>query len=349
MRTLGIRTLIVGPGSDMIYLTGFHAHVMERLVLLIVHQDGKPAMVSPMFEVPTLGDYAEELVSLYPWNDGEDPAALASMQIGGDSGTIAVASTLHSVFLIRLQQRIDATWVEAGPLMRELRVRKDAAEIEALQQAATRTDEAWEEFVATASITGLTEAQALQQLLDLTAAHGVTDPHGLCASGPHSASPHHSAGDRLIQPGDSVVFDWGGTVDGYFSDVTRTVHVGEPSEEYVFCYNTVLAANEAAFKAVKPGVPLEQIDIAARELINDAGYGWAFSHRVGHGLGLDIHEEPYLVAGNREPVEAGMVFSDEPGIYIEGKFGIRIEDSVLATEDGARKLNNATRDLTVMS
>ncbi|MEJ7838893.1 MAG: M24 family metallopeptidase, partial [Thermomicrobiales bacterium] len=149
--------------------------------------------------------------------------------------------------------------------------------------------------------------------------------------------------------GDAVIFDWGGTVDGYFSDVTRSVHVGEPGEEYARCYAIVLAANQAALDAMTPGTPLERIDKAARDLISEAGYGAAFLHRTGHGLGLEIHEDPYLVVGSTMELAPGMVFSDEPGIYLEGKFGIRIEDSVLATVDGGVRLNEATRQLIVMS
>jgi Xaa-Pro aminopeptidase len=248
-----------------------------------------------------------------------------------------------------LQQRVNAKWIEGAPLLSQLRMLKDESEIAALHAAASRTDDAWEEFVATASITGLTEIEARQILLDLTAKHGVYDPHGICGSGPNSASPHHNAGDRRIQPGDSVVFDWGGTVDGYYSDVTRTVHIGEPGEEYIRCYDLVKAANQAALDAMKPGTPLEQIDIAARTIITDGGYGEYFLHRLGHGLGLEIHEDPYIVRGNQLPLAPGMVFSDEPGIYIAGKFGIRIEDSVLATPDGGVRLNEATRDLTIMT
>jgi Xaa-Pro aminopeptidase len=359
MASRGIDTLILGPGADLTYLTGFHAHESERLNLLVLKRSGTPDFVAPLFEVPVLGDDPGALANLLTWSDGEDPAAIAARSIGkggtiaarsiGKGGTIAVGAVLASVFLIRLQQRVDATWVESAPLMSQLRMLKDEGEIAALQAAASRTDAAWEEFIATATITGLTEVEARQILLDLTAKHGVFDPHGICGSGPNSASPHHNAGDRRIQPGDSVVFDWGGTVDGYWSDVTRTVHIGEPSEEYIRCYNLVLNANQAALDAMTPGTPMEQVDIAARTVIENGGYGEYFLHRLGHGLGLEIHEDPYVVRGNDLPLAPGMVFSDEPGIYIAGKFGIRIEDSVLATEEGGRRLNEGTRDLVIMT
>lgn len=349
MQAHGVDTLIVGPGADLIYLTGFHAHDSERLNLLILKQSGRAEVVAPFFELPVLGANASDLATIHSWNDGDDPISIATTAIGGSGGTIAVGSALASSFLIRLQQARSAAWVEAAPLLKELRMVKDAAEVAALQSAASRTDAAWEEFITTARITGLSEIDARQILLDLTAKHGVFDPHGICASGPNSASPHHPTGDRIIQAGDAVIFDWGGTVDGYFSDVTRSVHVGEPGEEYARCYGVVLAANQAALDAMIPGTPLEQIDKAARDLISEAGYGAAFLHRTGHGLGLEIHEEPYLVVGSTMELAPGMVFSDEPGIYLDGQFGIRIEDSVLATVEGGVRLNEATRQLTVMS
>jgi Xaa-Pro aminopeptidase len=345
MAKQGVDTLIVGPSADLIYLTGFDAHVSERLNLLIIRQSGSLDFVAPFFEVPVLGEHAGDLVTLHTWNDGEDPIALAASKI---EGKVAVGSWLASAFLIRLQHATSGDWIEAGPILKELRMIKDEYEIEALQAAASRTDAAWEEFIVTASITGLTEVEARQILLDLTARHGVFDPHGICASGPNAASPHHHTGDRKIQPGDAVIFDWGGTVDGYYSDVTRTVHVGEPGEEFIRCYDIVRRANQAALEAMVPGVPLESIDAAARDLITKEGYGEAFLHRVGHGLGLEIHEDPYLVRGSGIALEPGMVFSDEPGIYLEGKFGIRIEDSVLATPEGGVRLNEGTRDLIVM-
>ena len=194
----------------------------------------------------------------------------------------------------------------------------------------------------------MTETQALQQLTTLTEKQGLSVGWGICASGPNSAAPHYHTGERVIEKGDVVVFDWGGSIGGYNSDVTRTVVVGEPTEEFRKVYDIVKRANQATFEAVKPGVPLEDLDAAARDLITAEGYGDYFIHRVGHGLGLDVHEEPYLVAGNTDPLEPGMSFSDEPGIYIPGNFGVRIEDTVVCTEEGARRLNEATRELTVM-
>ena len=345
----GLRALLLGPSADLFYLTGFDAHLSERLNLLIVAAAGGATLVVPTFEVPLVGQ-ASELVAVHSWADGEDPAALAAGLIGDvGGGTLAVGNQLWSGFLLRIQQHVTgASWVEGDPVLRDLRMYKDPIEIQFLAEAARLTDRAWEQFIESGPITGLTELEALQRLVDISTEMGLDDVHGICGSGPNSASPHHSGGDRVIQEGDAVVFDWGGKINGYHSDVTRTVFVGTPMDEYRTVYEIVKQANEATYAAVRPGLPLQELDRTARKIITDAGYGEAFLHRVGHGLGLEIHEEPYLVEGNDLPLAPGMAFSDEPGIYLTGRFGVRIEDTVVCTEDGGRRLNNATRELTVM-
>lgn len=349
LQQAGVAALLLGPSADLTYLTGFEAHESERLNLLVVPASGEPSLVVPTLEAPLVGD-AADLVALHTWADHDVPAEIAAKVIGDASGqTLAVGNRLWSAFLLRLQDAIaGAAWIEGDPVMRNLRMIKEPIEVEFLAEAARLTDQAWEAFIKSGPISGLTELQALQRLIDISTEQGLADVHGICGSGPNSASPHHSGGERVIQHGDSVVFDWGGVINGYHSDVTRTVHIGEPEEEYRTVYDLVKRANRAAFEAVKPGVPLQEIDRAARKLITDDGYGDAFLHRVGHGLGMEIHEEPYLVEGNELPLAPGMVFSDEPGIYLAGRFGVRIEDTVVCTEDGGRYLNNATRDLVVM-
>lgn len=353
MRNGGIQFLILGPSADLRYLVGFDAHLSERLNLLIVPVSGRPALVVPALEAPLIGD-ARELADVHTWADHEDPAALAACQIDGQRGQddlrIAVGNQLWSTFLLRLQDRLPgAAWVEAAPLMRPLRAVKDETELAVMAEVSRRTDEAWEAFIGGPPISGLTEVEALRRLTELTEARGITRIWGICASGPHSASPHHATGTRTIREGDAVLFDWGGELDGYQSDVTRTVAVGSPDEEFARVYDVVLRANAATLDAVRPGVPLQELDRVARTVIVDAGYGDAFLHRVGHGLGMELHEEPYLVEGNDLPLAAGMVFSDEPGIYLEGRFGVRIEDTVVCTGSGGRRLNNATRTLTTMA
>ena len=349
LRANGVDVLLLGPSADLYYLTGFDAHLSERLNLLVVPVEGSPSLVVPVLEAPLIGD-ARSLVEVHTWVDHEDPQALAAKVIGPLNGKqVAVGNQLWSAFLLRLQQRVpNGSWREASPLMRPLRMVKDEAEIALMAEVSRLTDEAWEEFIGGPPLSGLTEREALRRLVDLTAARGLSDIWGTCASGPNAASPHHATGSRTIRDGDAVLFDWGGKREGYQSDVTRTIAIGDPGEEFRHVYDVVLRANQATLDAVLPGVPLQDLDRTARRLISEAGYGEAFIHRVGHGLGLEVHEEPYLVEGNDLPLEAGMVFSDEPGVYLEGRFGIRIEDTVVCTGDGGMRLNHARRELTTM-
>ena len=349
MTARGIDFLLIGPSSDLFYLFGFDAHLSERLNLLIIPSQGKPTYVVPVLESPLVLN-RQELANIEKWEETQAPSEVVAMVIGDATGKqLAVADQLWSVFLLRLQTAVpNGSWTSANDVLRALRMQKDAYEIERMTEVARLTDEAWHELIEGGPLSGLTETEAMTRLQGLMLKRGLKAGFGICASGPNSASPHHHTGDRTIQTGDTVIFDWGGTLDGYHSDVTRTVYIGEPSEEYRKVYDIVSRANQATLDAVKPGVPCEELDKVARKVITDAGYGPRFLHRVGHGLGLDVHEEPYLVGGNQMPLAEGMVFSDEPGIYIEGKFGVRIEDAVVVTETGGIRINHATRDLTVM-
>ena len=348
MRAAGVDVLLVGPSADLRYLTGIDAHLSERLNLLVLPAEGPAGFVVPRLEAPNVAGMSS-LLTLHVWDETDAPAELVARVVGSGAKTAAVGDHLYSVFLIRLQTALPGlTWEPSGPLLRDLRMHKDAAELDALREAARQTDAAWSAFLESGPIAGLTERQAMERLMALTTRQGMRPGFGICASGPNSASPHYSTGDRVIQEGDAVIFDWGGIHEGYYSDVTRTVFVGQPTDEYRRVYDAVLRANEAAFAAVRPGVACEDVDRAARDVITDAGYGPAFIHRVGHGLGLDVHEEPYLVSGNTLPLAPGMTFSDEPGIYLEGNLGVRIEDTVVCTEDGAERINAAPRDLVVM-
>jgi Xaa-Pro aminopeptidase len=349
MKRQGIDLLLIGPSSDLKYLTGYDAHLSERLNLLIVRPSGKPALVVPVLEAP-LARSAAEFVDIHEWQETESPSELVASLVGDVSGqSIGVSDQLWSTFLLRLQSAMPgADWISGQAVMRPLRVTKDEKEIELLAEVSRRTDEAWHEFIEGGAISGLSETSAMERLAGLMAKRGLRSAFGICASGPNSASPHHHTGDRIIQTGDVVIFDWGGTLEGYHSDVTRTVFVGQPTDEFRKVYDIVKRANQATLDAVKPGVPCEDLDKVARDLITKEGDGEAFLHRVGHGLGMDVHEDPYLVGGNTTPLAPGMVFSDEPGIYLEGKFGVRIEDSVVCTETGGRRLNEASRELTVM-
>lgn len=348
MAAKGFDYLFVGPGSDLFYLTGINAHLSERLNLLVLPSAGTPTYVVPTLERPLVADRGH-LMAIKAWEEVESPTALVAALVGADSTpTIGVSARLWSSFLLDLQERLSAAaWRPGAQVMDALRVSKDAYELALLRDVSRRADEAWEEFISTQAISGLTEKEALTQLRTCLKKHGLPGEGGLCASGPHSASPHHHTADRVIEPGDVVIFDFGGAIEGYRTDVTRTVVVGEPSDEIREIYDLVLRANQATLEAVKVGVPCEMLDRVARTIFTNAGYGPQFLHRVGHGIGLDVHEEPYL-EGNTTPLAIGMCFSDEPGIYLEGRFGVRVEDVVICTADGGERLNHARRELTVL-
>lgn len=348
MERQGIDLLVVGPSDDLIYLIGYPGHESERMSVLVLPREGTPHYVVPRLEAPHLAQQ-RDLLEVITWEETEQPAAKAAAAPGAaQAGVVAVSDDLWSVFTLRLQAALpQARWVEGGQLLRPLRMIKDNREIEFLAEAARLTDETWEEFIRQ-PISGQTELQARERLQEAIKARGLHPTFCIVASGPNAASPHHMPGERIIGPGDSIVCDWGGTYHNYHSDVTRSAHVGEPSPEYVRAYEAVLAANQATLDAMRPGVACQELDRTARGLLTEAGYGENFIHRVGHGLGLSVHEEPYLVEGNTLPLAEGMVFSDEPGVYLSGEFGIRIEDTVVVTATGGRRLNHATRVLTVL-
>jgi Xaa-Pro aminopeptidase len=252
--------------------------------------------------------------------------------------------------LLGLQAALpDARFATAAGVLSRLRSRKDQGEVQLLDRAARSADETFHRVIRE-GLEGKTEAQIAQALSTTLIETGHdASLFWIVGSGPNGASPHHDPGSREIRAGDTVVMDFGGRAAGYCSDVTRTVSVGEPTDEVKEVHEIVRRAQQAAFEAVRPGVPGEEIDRVARDIITEAGYGPAFIHRTGHGIGLEEHEDPYLVEGNSEPLEPGMCFSIEPGIYLEGRFGVRIEDIVVVTEGGAERLNHAPRDLVVVA
>jgi Xaa-Pro aminopeptidase len=354
MERQGIAWVIISPSSDLVYMMGYPAHTSERLTALATpRRGGEPFVVVPRLEAPRLEsrDDLHDIVDRRVWNETENPIQLLAAGLGDPQGqTIAVSDQMWSGFLLKLMDACPgARFVNADAVMKELRLIKAEDEAAFMREAGRLTDEVWNEFVETVTLAGKTELAVGRELGELMGAKGLGTPaFMIVASGPGSASPHYMTSTKVIQEGDAVVFDFGGNIEGYKSDITRTVHVGEPSAEFRKVYAIVDEARKAAFAAVRPGATCESIDAAARKVITDAGYGDYFIHRVGHGLGLDVHEAPYLVGGDTTPLRPGMVFSDEPGIYIPGKFGIRIEDSVMCTETGGEFLNNARHDLVVM-
>jgi Xaa-Pro aminopeptidase len=348
----GVDALLMAPGSDLRYLLGASGSSFERLTCLVLPTGRPPVLVVPKLEAPGYAPVpTDELgVEIATWVDDEDPYALVASLVGG-AGRVAVGDVMPALHVLGLRRALPAAeQVLAGPVVRELRMRKDAAEIGALRRAGAAIDRVHARMAEFVRV-GRTEAQAGE----LIAAAIVEEGHAVAefvivGSGPNGASPHHGVSDKVLEAGDVVVVDIGGPVaEGYCSDSTRTYVLGEPRDSDVAATFAVLqAAQQAAVDAVRPGVAAQDVDAAARTVIADAGFGEYFIHRTGHGIGLDVHEDPYIVAGNTLALEPGMAFSVEPGIYQPGRWGARIEDIVVVTEDGVEPLNTRPHELTVL-
>jgi Xaa-Pro aminopeptidase len=344
-----IDALLITPSVDYTYLLGYRAPGMERLTCLIVPADGEPSLVVPQLEEALarheLGDLAAEL-AIVPWDETEDPFWVVRDLLEGGAMRAAVQDQMWARFVLRLRAALDPIeLVEAGPAIGAMRRIKTPEEVDRLRLAARAADQAMDEL-RTERFAGRTEAEVSARVRELLLEAGHQSAEfAIVASGPNSASPHHEPGERVIASGDAVVLDIGGIRDGYASDTSRTVFVGDVPREFAILYDVLLRAQLAACTAVAPGVPAEEVDRAARRPIAEGGYGDAFIHRSGHGIGMEVHEEPYIVDGNAEPLRAGHAFSVEPGIYLTGKWGARIEDIVVCTEDGSEILNRSSREL----
>jgi Xaa-Pro aminopeptidase len=361
LRTNGAAALLLGLGPDLRYLTGYSAHPLERLTMLVLPADGQPALVSPRLEaMAAVSSPAGKagLVDVVVWDETDDPYSLVAGRLGGGApagARLLVDAALPARHLLALQQALPGRPVGlADEVMRELRMVKDDAEVELLRRAAHAADRVVAD-IAAGRLIGRTEADLSREVRERLVAEGhEAASFAIVGSGPNGASPHHEAGERVIQPGDPIVLDIGGTLDGYGSDITRTLWVtgGDPSAgptaAFLEVFELVRRAQAAATAAVRPGAECGDIDEVARRAIRDGGYGDAFIHRLGHGIGLEAHEEPYLVAGNRVLLRAGHAFSIEPGIYLEGRFGVRIEDVVVCTDAGPDVLNRAGHELLVV-
>lgn len=346
--TRGIGALLVTPSADYEYLLGYRAPALERLTCLILPVEGPPALVLPRLELPlarhAMGALAEEL-ELVAWDETEDPFHLVSSRLVG-ALRVGLQDQMWSRFVLRLRALLDpAELVDASPAIGAVRRVKQPEEVDRLRAAAAAADEAMRGITAE-RLSGRTEAEVSRRISEmlLAAGHDTAD-FAIVGSGPNSASPHHEPGERVIEAGDAVVLDIGGTRAGYCSDTTRTAFVGEPPPDFVALYEVLRLAQAAACDAVAPGVPACDVDRAARRIIDEAGYGAAFFHRTGHGIGMETHEEPYIVDSNGEPLVAGHAFSVEPGIYVSGQWGARIEDIVVCTDAGGERLNTTSTEL----
>ncbi len=360
----GFDAMFVAVGADLEYLTGYRAHALERLTMLVVLPNAAATLVVPRLERAAAEAGIRTPIEIRTWDETGDPYGLAVRDVvagGASPGRFVVSDVLWASHLLALQARLagdgrtrDATFVTSSTLLRELRMRKDQDEIELLRQAAHAADRVVRS-IADGTLVGRTEADVSREVRERLIVEGHEAPSfAIVASGPNSASPHHDASDRVIRAGEPIVLDIGGTLGGYGSDITRTLWVtgGDPAngpdDRYRHLFAVLHGAQEAATRAVRPGVPCEAIDAVARDRIGAEGYGEQFIHRTGHGIGLEAHEEPYLVAGNPQPLGEGMAFSIEPGIYFDGEYGARIEDIVVCGPDGPIVLNQSPRELLVV-
>jgi Xaa-Pro aminopeptidase len=347
----GLAGLVVTPGYDLRYLTGSRAQTFERLTALVVPADGDPTIVVPRMELASLKESAitELGVAVRDWVDGDDPYALVAGALGDGVTAFAVTDSMPALHLLPLAEVVGVVPVLATDVLRTLRMVKDDAEVDALRQAGAAIDRVHArvpEFLAP----GRTEADVAADIAEAIVAEGHSEvAFIIVGSGPHGADPHHEVSDRELQAGDIVVVDIGGPVEpGYHSDSTRTYSLGEPAPDVARSYAVLQRAQQAAVDAVRPGVTAEQVDAAARDVLAAEGLAEVFVHRTGHGIGLSVHEEPYIVAGNDLPLTEGMAFSVEPGIYFPGTWGARIEDIVVVTADGALPVNSRPHDLVVV-
>jgi Xaa-Pro aminopeptidase len=342
--------VVLFPSPNLYYLGGFTEEPSERPFYLFVPADGDPAFVAP----DLAGDQLREATwvgDVRTYGDSENPTELVS-EVAADrgmaDGRLLVDPTMHARFTQSLRETLpEASWGLAGDVLGPLRVRKDETELAALRRAGEAADAAMRDVRELgADAVGMTEHDLAEFIEERLAAHGGSGVAfaTIAGSGPNGAKPHHHHADREIERGDPVVCDFGTVVDHYPSDQTRTVvFAGEPSAAFEEVHEVVREAQEAAVEAVEPGVTAGEVDRAARAVIEAAGYGDEFIHRTGHGVGLEVHEEPYIVADSDRELEPGMVFSVEPGVYLSGEFGVRIEDLVAVTEDGCERLNHTDR------
>ncbi|WP_077089079.1 M24 family metallopeptidase [Mycobacterium rhizamassiliense] len=347
----GLDGLVISPGYDLRYLIGSRADTFERLTALVLPAVGNPTVVVPRLELASFrGSFLSELgVAVCDWVDGDDPYALVRDALGGGPAAVAVTDSMPALHVLPLAGVLGVLPVLATDVLRELRMVKEECEIDALRKAGSAIDRVHArvpEFL----VPGRTEADVAADIAEAIVAEGHSEvAFIIVGSGPHGADPHHRYSDRELQVGDIVVVDIGGSYEpGYNSDSTRTYSIGEPEAEVAEQYSILQRAQRAALDFVRPGVTASEVDAAARDVLAEAGLAEYFVHRTGHGIGLSVHEEPYIVAGNDVPLTAGMAFSIEPGIYFPGNWGARIEDIVVVTDDGALAVNNRPRELIVV-
>lgn len=355
LQASGLDAVILNPGPTLTHLTGLHFHLMERPVVLMLAKNQVPAIVLPELELQKVASLAYELqVFAYPENpsewDGVFRKAAQSLSLDGKRIGVEPRQLRLLEFRYVRAGAPEAEYPDASEALSALRLRKDQAEVEAMRRAVKIAQDALEATIPLIRV-GVTEKELSSELVVQLLKHG-SEPEmpfaPIISGGPNSANPHASPTERKLQAGDLLVVDWGATYDGYISDLTRTFAVGQVDEEYQQIHKIVQEANAAGRAASKPGVPCADVDKAAREVIEKAGYGQYFTHRTGHGIGMEGHEEPYMRGDNMQLLEPGMAFTVEPGIYLPGRNGVRIEDNVVITEAGADVLSDMPREIRVV-
>jgi len=347
-RDLGIDAILITPGSDLRYLLGYDAVPLERLTCLVVRAEADPVLIVPALELLAAeASPAGPLgIAIQTWSETDDPYALVARLLP-HSRSVALDNHMWAEKVLALRAAMpDVDQRLSDAVVGAMRMRKDPREISALREAGAAIDRVHAK-VPHILREGISEAQAGEQIAEelFTQGHERVD-FIIVASGPNGASPHHEVSDRRLQSGDCVVVDIGGTMpSGYRSDCTRTYVVGEPSPAYLEAYDVLMRAQAAAVAHARPGVSCASVDAVARQTLTDAGLGDLFVHRTGHGIGLETHEAPYIVEGNELLLEEGMAFSIEPGFYLPGAYGARIEDIVVVNETGAERLNNQPHHL----
>ncbi|HEX6988533.1 MAG TPA: Xaa-Pro peptidase family protein [Bacillota bacterium] len=346
----GADLLAVAPGDNMRYLLGYHPHPDERPCFLIVAPGGE-GMLVPVLNADEVRAHVDLPMETY--TDAEGPAAaldrLAARLGVASARTAMIEERMRADFALLLQERLGGAALRlAAPVLAALRMRKGPDEVEALRRAAKMADGAMQAAFA-AVRSGMTELELARAVEEAFLGRGAESvSFAIVASGPNAAYPHHHSGSRVVHTGEPVLFDIGARLDGYESDITRMTFVGEPDEAYLLVHDTVERAVQAALEVIRPGVAAREVDLAARSVIEDAGYGAYFTHRTGHGIGLTGHEPPYITSTNDLTLDVGMAFSVEPGIYLPGRFGVRLEEIVVVTASGAEVLSGLSRDVFVV-
>jgi len=350
MRAQGVDVALLSLGLDMPYLTGYNAMPLERLTMLVLPAHGDATIVVPGLEAPRV-TLMPGVFTLLPWSETEDPVAITARLVKEstpESRVVAVGDQMWARFLVDLMPMLSSTqYRRSVDVIGSLRMRKDQAEIDALRVAGAAVDRIAGELQAGhIPLVGRTEAQVSADLSAriLAEGHDVVN-FAIVAAGENAASPHHHPGSRVIQKNEIVLCDFGGTMNGYCSDITRCVYTGKPAADVAAAYEVLFAAQAAGVAAGVVGAACQDVDSASRRVIEAAGFGEYFVHRTGHGIGMEAHEEPYMVSGNTLPIAAGHAFSVEPGIYIAGKWGMRLEDIVVATHAGPVSMNTVNHAL----